>query len=403
MRHAILAAALCLAAVAAAAQPAQPRRQIEIDAWTRYELLEPGSAKFRIVYEVTDATPGATRYFNPIRKGSVATDESVFDRATGKPLDFKVVSGVQAKADGLNEAQADTDYIEVQLAHPIPAPEGQARILILKTYQDPKSYYGTGDGVTFERPLGIKRNEVVLPPGYEILFCNYPSQVTQEKDGRIAISFFNTTPAEAPLLIGLRPSRVMAPAKAPPEGRAHQSRDIVYFLKDPETHAFELYHDYTETKAGEDRYVNVVRTGSHAQSPSGINLDTGEALTTKILRGPEIEANEVHDPGLGKITPDTEVVLFGFKALKPGESARLRMRETYADPASYRLDGETLVFDRTFGRPANAVVLPKGWVLTSSSIPATMQRTRDGGLRLDFLNPRPDEIHVVITAKRKGG
>jgi hypothetical protein len=401
MRHAILAAALSLAAVSAAAQPPQPRRQIEIDAWTRYELLEPGSAKFRIVYEVTDATPGAARYFNPIRKGSVASDESVSDRATGKPLAFRQVSGEQARADGLPQADLATDYIEVQLAHPIPEPEGQARILILKTYQDAKSYYAKDDVITFERPLGIKKNVVVLPLGYEILSCNYPSQVMQEADGRIAISFFNTTPAEAPLILTARPAKVAASGKAPQEGRAHQSRDIVYFLKPPETHAFELYHDYTETKAGEDRYVNVVRTGSHAQSPSGINLDTGEALTTRILRGPEIEANEVHDPGLTKITPDTEVVLFGFKALKPGESARLRMRETYADPVSYRLDGDVLVFDRTFGRPANAVVLPAGWLLTSSTIPATVQRTPDGRVRLDFLNPRDDEIHVVITARRK--
>ena len=57
----------------------------------RYELLAPGSAKFRIVYEVTASTPGATYYFNPIRKGSVATDEHVTDRATGKALQFDVV------------------------------------------------------------------------------------------------------------------------------------------------------------------------------------------------------------------------------------------------------------------------------------------------------------------------
>jgi hypothetical protein len=397
-------AAIALAAIlttGAAAQTPAPRRQVEIDAWTRYELLAPGSGKFRIVYEVTDATPGAVRYWNPIRKGSVASDESVSDRATGKPLEFHVVSGEKAKADGLPQADAATDYIEVQLAHAIPEPEGQARILILKTYLDAKSYYQNQDVITFERPLGIKRNVVVLPPGYEILSSNYPSQVLQEADGRIAISFFNTTPAEAPLILTARPARVAAPAKPAPEGRAHQSRDIVYFLKEPQTHAFDLYHDYTETAAGEDRYVNVVRAGSHAQSPSGINLDTGEPLTTRIVRGDDITALEIHDPGLTEITPDTEVVLFGFKPLKAGESARLRMRETYADPVSYRLDGDTLVFDRTFGRPTNSVVLPAGWILTSSSIPATVQRTPDGRVRLDFRNDRPDEIHVVITARRK--
>jgi len=34
-------------------------RQTESDAYTRYELLAPGSAKFRIIYEVTATTEGA--------------------------------------------------------------------------------------------------------------------------------------------------------------------------------------------------------------------------------------------------------------------------------------------------------------------------------------------------------
>ena len=70
---------------------AQVPAQTESDAYTRYELLAPGSAKFRIIYEVTATTPGAAYYFNPIRKGSVASNESVHDRATGKPLQFDVV------------------------------------------------------------------------------------------------------------------------------------------------------------------------------------------------------------------------------------------------------------------------------------------------------------------------
>src|ERR1043165_8737462 len=76
---------------------AQVPAQTESDAYTRYELLAPGTAKFRIIYEVTANTAGATYYFNPIRKGSIATDESVFDRATGKPLQFDVVGSAVAR------------------------------------------------------------------------------------------------------------------------------------------------------------------------------------------------------------------------------------------------------------------------------------------------------------------
>ena len=54
---------------------------------------------------------------------------------------------------------------------------------------------------------------------------------------------------------------------------------------------------------------------------------------------------------------------------------RLRISETYTDEKSYRLDGDELVFDRSFGRPHNAVVLPAGWYLTASAIPAAVSQT----------------------------
>jgi hypothetical protein len=92
--------------------------------------------------------------------------------------------------------------------------------------------------------------------------------------------------------------------------------------------------------------------------------------------------------------------VFRFAPLKAGQSVRLRMSETYTDPGRYKLvDGE-LVFDRTFGRPANAVVLPAGWTLTNSGAPATISQTEDGRTRLDFNNPGPDEVEVLITARR---
>jgi hypothetical protein len=63
--------------------------------------------------------------------------------------------------------------------------------------------------------------------------------------------------------------------------------------------------------------------------------------------------------------------------------------------------GEELVWDRSFGRPANAMVLPQGWYLTNCSIPATVSMTQDGRVRLDFINPRNDDIRVFVTARRR--
>src|SRR3954468_21930606 len=114
MKHLLLALTFALPASTLTAQGAP--RQTESDAYTRYELLTPGSAKFRIIYEVTASTAGATHYFNPIRKGSIATDESVVDRATGKPLTFGVVGCAIARAGGVGCTDSTQTYIDVTLA-----------------------------------------------------------------------------------------------------------------------------------------------------------------------------------------------------------------------------------------------------------------------------------------------
>ena len=101
--------------------PATAGRQTETDEYTRYELLEPETASFKIYYEVTATTAGARSFYNPIRKGSVASDESVYDAMSGKPLRFEVVSGAEARKDALMaDADLDTEYIKVTLARPVP-------------------------------------------------------------------------------------------------------------------------------------------------------------------------------------------------------------------------------------------------------------------------------------------
>jgi hypothetical protein len=409
---------------------AQPPRETEpvIDAYdgddyTRYELLEPASAQFRIEYEVTATQAGARYYFNPIRKGSDASDEAVYDRSTGQKLPFAIVTGLQAKAAGLASADADTHYIQVTLPRPVPA-GGETRLRIDKTYRDAQSYFREGAGIVFSRSLGIRRNAVVLPPGYELVACNVPSQVVQEADGRIRVSFMHTGAGPVPVVVKARPlppsvpgatpdsppaarPRRMAPAQpasvpsmtARLNERARQDREIVYFLQQPETHAFALYHDYTERRVGVDKYLNVVRAGSRASNPSARLLDTGQALKVETLKGDAITkaALDIGEP----VRPETEVVVIRFPAVQAGQSSRLRIQETYTDEGRYYLDGEELVWDRGLGRSRNAVVLPSGWYVTASSIPAVVTMTRDGRVRLDYDNPRPDEVAVLLMARRR--
>jgi hypothetical protein len=180
--------------------------------------------------------------------------------------------------------------------------------------------------------------------------------------------------------------------------RAREDREIVYFLKPPETHAFELYHDVTQTE-GADRYLNVVRAGSTVRDPKAVVLDTGESLPVETLKGEAIRKAglDIDEP----LRPDSEVVVIRFPKVAAGQTLRLRISETYTDAGRYKLEGDELVFDRSFGRTRNAVVLPAGYAVTNCSIPATVSETEDGRIRLDVVNPRPDEIAVLITAKKR--
>lgn len=376
-------------------------QQREEDDYTRYELLAPETQQFAIVYDVTATTAGARYYFNPIRKGSEATDERVIDLMTGEKLEFDVVAGADARTGGHPAADVDTSYIRVHLPRPVPK-DGEVRLRIWKTYKDPKTYYRDGDVIVFDRSLGIRRNAVVLPAGYELIACNVPSQVITEVDGRIKISFMNTGAAAAPLVLR---ARRMAGRGSPPAPdprlveRAFQDREIVYFLQQPSTHSFSLYHDYTESREGVDKYVNVVRAGSTVSNPSAHILDTGEPLKVETLKGPAITAAKID---IGEpVTATSEAVVIHFPPVKKATSVRLRIAETYTDPARYRVDGDVLVWDRAFGRPRNTVILPEGWSLLDSSIPAVVSQTEDGRVRLYFENNRPDEIATLVRARKR--
>jgi len=426
---ALAVAALAVAALTHAAAPEADKdglyfptatKQTEADEYTRYELLAPETASFKIYYEVTATTPGAKFFYNPIRKGSVASDESVYDAMQGSPLHFEVVKGAQAHNDPLMpDADPATDYIKVTLARPVPE-HGEARVVIVKTYKDPKSYYLDGRTIVFDRPLGVKRNKIVLPPGYEVVELSVPSQILTEKDGRIAVSFLHAGTGTAPLVVrAIKDAQVGAAAvprtlttqrswESPFEGgteqerlseRAHQDREIVYFLQQPETHAFRLYHDYTETRAGVNGYANVVREGSVASHPSATVLDTGEQLQAREMSGAEVVASKIN---VGETVPAAaRVVVIPFTPLQAGQTLRLRIAETYTAPLSYRLEGDDLVFDRSLGRPRNAVVLPSGWYCTFSAAPATVTQLPDGRVRLDYWDDRSEAVDVLLKARRR--
>ncbi len=182
--------------------------------------------------------------------------------------------------------------------------------------------------------------------------------------------------------------------------RAEQDREIRYWLLDPPTHRFLISHDFTVTREGQKSVHSFVRAGSEVAPDSKMfDLDTGEALHTHLVTGAEVNA-------LGYYPTPTDpksVVVQGDlpAAVGKGESVRIHVEETYADPVGYKSDGNGLVWTRTLGRPVNDVTLPEGWMLTASNIPAVVTLDAQGRVTLRFTNTRNGDLDVTIRARKR--
>ncbi len=184
--------------------------------------------------------------------------------------------------------------------------------------------------------------------------------------------------------------------------RAEQDREIRYWLLDPATHQFRISHDFTVTRPGQASVHSFVRAGSTvAPDFKMFNLDTGEPLPTHLVRGKDVNALGYYP---APSAPDSIVVQGDLpRPVGDGESVRIRVEETYTDPAGYALRNGELVWTRTLGRPRNFVTLPAGWMLAAGNTPAVISLDGEGRVMLRFTNPRNDELAVTIRARKRPG
>ena len=180
--------------------------------------------------------------------------------------------------------------------------------------------------------------------------------------------------------------------------RAEQDREISYWLLDPATHQFHISHDFTVTKAGQKYVHSFVRKGSVVSPDAKMtDIDTGKQLKTYTVSGKQVNALGYYPE---PTDPDSIVVQGDLEhAIGEGQSARIRVEETYTDPVGYVLKDGELVWTRTLGRPLNYVTLPAGWMLTSVNTPAVISLDDQGRTTLRFTNSRNDELSVTIKAR----
>ncbi len=180
--------------------------------------------------------------------------------------------------------------------------------------------------------------------------------------------------------------------------RAEQDREITYWLLAPSTHQFRISHDFTVTRVGQKYVHSFVRKGS-VVSPDAkmIDLDSGKALKTYTVSGKEVNALGYYPE---KSDPDSVVVQGDLEhAIGDGQSARIRVEETYTDPVGYTMKDGELVWVRTLGRPLNFVILPAGWMLTSVNTPAVITLDDEGRIKLRFTNTRNGDLAIMIKAR----
>ena len=340
------------------------------DAYTEYSILEPGSESFSIRFLPEETRVGATELVNATRGGSEGSGVEVFDPRTGKPLKFTYE---QQGNDPENHA------IHAQL--PIPVPEGGiGRVLILKTYKDPRTYMMHGDDIVWVRSLSGYRLGVLLPKGFAFISSNVAAQLTTAPDGRLKLAFANPSGQSNPVTIHAHKTT----ATFPPQKFNDVFFDDIktlYDLDTPESgriHVEQIYSD--------------ARKGARARLDSLAYLNLGDLKVTDLDTAHVLET--ARDTGATFATLEVPIE-------HERQSAHLKITGTLHAPG-YTVVGGELVFERTLEGLRNTIVLPKGWEVAAVSQSGTIGTDRDGRAFVALINLNAENSYkVMIRARRQ--
>jgi len=283
---------------------------------------------------------GAKELVNETRGGSEGSDIEVYNPRTGQPLKFTY-----------EQDPKDPTTHAIHAVLPIPVPEGGVgRVLIYKTYKDPRTYMMRGDDLVWVRGLSAQRFGVILPKGYTFVSSNIASQVSTTRDGRLKLSLTNPSGGGSPITIHARKTA----ATFTPD----QTRDIVfddiktlYDLGSPESHSIRVEQIYSDATKGANAKL-LALTYLKLQDTKVIDLDTAKSLPLGREGGATVAKLEV------PITNERQ-------------SAHLKVTGTLADPG-YKIERGQLVFERTLHGLRNTILLPAGWEVSAVSQPATL-------------------------------
>ncbi len=351
-------------------RPSAPLRNLFTqEAYTEYALLEPGSESFRIRFLPEETREGATELVNATRGGSEGGGIEVYDPRTGQPLEFTYTQ---------QGNDPESHAIRAKLPRPVPS-GGIGRVLIYKTYKDPRTYMMNANDIVWVRSLSGYRLGVILPKGFAFISSNVAAQLATTTDGRLKLAFANPSGQSNPVTIHARRTT----AVFTPDPYADMFFDDIktlYTLDPPATGRINVEQTYSDYRQGTtarldtlgDFFLNDVRV---------VDLDTGRSLA---VTGRSATA-----------TVPLEVPIANDK-----QSAHLRITGTIQD-RSYRLEDDELVFDRTLRGLRNTVLLPAGWEPSAISQSGTIGMYQ-GRTFVAFINLNSENNYRVVIRARKG-
>jgi hypothetical protein len=341
------------------------------DAYTEYALLEPGSQSFRITFLPEEPRAGATELVNATRGGSEGSAIEVYDPRTGAPLKFTYT-----------QSGSDPESHAIRATLPRPVPEGGVgRVLIYKTYKDPRTYMMNGRNIVWVRSLSGYRLGVILPKGYAFTSSNVAAHMTTTPDGRLKLAFANPSGQPNPVTIHAHPTDA---AFAPPGTNLpdvfFDDIKTTYDLGDPETGRVTVEQIYSDYRKGAR-----ARLDSLSYLPLNdlevVDLDSAKALTP------------VKERGGTYVKLDVPIV-------DDRQSAHLKITGTMKAPG-YALMRDGLIFHRVVKGLRNTVVLPAGWEVAAVSQAATIGTDRSGRRFVSLINLNGENSYrVMVRAAR---
>ena len=300
------------------------------DAYTEYAILEPGSEEFRIRFLPEETRVGATELVNATRGGSEGSGVEVYDPRTGKPLKFTY-----------QQEGNDPENHAIHAKLPIPVPQGGVgRVLIYKTYKDPRTYMMHGDDIVWVRSLSGYRLGVLLPKGFAFISSNVAAQLTTTADGRLKLAFANPSGQSNPVTIHARKTT----ATFPPRSR---HRHVLRRREDA----------LRPRRAGDADASRSSRPTATIARATRAQLDTLGVPAAAGSEGGRSRHRRSRSRRRRKAT--ATFVKLDVPIVDDKQSAHLKITGTLED-AGYNVGNGELVFDRTLHGLRNTVLLPAG-------------------------------------------